>query len=280
MKTRILLIFYFALFIADSFGQTPDTAIYKVVDTYPEFRYATEESTKNSLEKYFKDNFKMPRILIDNSYHGSIIVQFVVEKNGAVNQAEVFRGMGDDLDKAVLEFVKNMPNWSAGEKEGKIVRSHMAIPILMKWLYGRVGNNNEIKNLYNQNIYLIALEKHLDYLKDFNRRRPDLIKIPEIYYIEEDDYTTKDFPSEINGQKIEILSNKDITEKVKGKRTLSLLSVRPIRWSNDRMEIHVIEFTVSGNKKRLNFINMSNGSVLIVKNNINCDGFEIERITK
>lgn len=283
MKTRFvkteILIFCFTLFFINGFGQTLDTAIYKVLDIYPEFRYATEESTINSLERYFRDNFKMPRILIDNGYQGKIYVQFIVEESGLVSQVEIVRGMGDDLDKAVLECVKNMPNWVVGEKEGKIVRSHMIVPISVKWLYDGVIENN-VKNQLDKNIYLIALEKHLDYLKDFNQQRPDLIKIPEVYYVEEDEYSTANFPSDINGQKIERLNHKDIVEKIKGKKTLSLLSVRPIRWNNDRMEIHVIEFTVKGSKKRLNFINMSNGSVFVVKNNINCSGFEIERITR
>lgn len=280
VKTEILALCFTLSFIVNGFGQVPDTTIYKVLDIYPEFRYATEESTVNSLERFFKENFKMPRILMDLGYHGKIYVQLIVEKSGLVNQVEILRGMGDDLlDKTVLEFVKTMPNWVAGEKEGKIVRSHVIIPISIQWLYGGVIENN-VKNQHNKNVYQIALEKHLDYLRDFSQTRPDLIKIPEIYYVEEDAYSTVNFPSEINGQKIELLNHKDIVEKIKEKKTLSILSVRPIRWNNDRMEIHVIEFTVSGRKKRLDFINMSNGSTFVVKNNINCNGLEIERITK
>lgn len=280
VKIKILTVCFTMFFIANVFGQISDTAIYKVLDIYPEFRYATEESTVNSLERYFQKNFKMPRILIDNGYVGRIIVQFVVEDNGLVNQVEIFRGMGDDLDKAVLEFVKNMPNWSAGEKGGKVVSSKLVIPISVKWLYGRVNEYYEEKNLYNKNIYLIALEKHLDYLKEFNNIQPDLIKIPEVYYVEQDAYCTVNFPNEINGQKIELLGRKEIVEKVRDRKTLTLLAVRPVRWNNDRMEIHVIEFTVSGNKRHLNFVNMSNGSTFVVRNNNNCDGFEIERITR
>lgn len=139
--------------------------------------------------------------------------------------------------------------------------------------FGQMGDTT-----INKNIYLIALEKHFDYLKDFNLERPDLIKIPEIYYIEEDFYSTNGFPNEINGQKIKILNSKNIIEKVKTQEVLSLISIRPVRWNNDRMEIHVIEFSVEGNKKRLNFTNMSNGSTFVVKNSIDCNGFEIERI--
>jgi len=279
MKIEILVLCFTLSFIVNGFGQVSDTAIYKALDVYPEFRYETEESTASSLERYFRDNFEMPLTLIDIGYQGRIYVQFIVEESGLVSQVEIYQGMGDDLDKAVLECVKNMPNWVAGEKGGKIVRSHIITPISVKWLYSGVIENN-IKNQYNKNIYHVALEKHLDYLKDFNQSRPDLIRIPEVYYIEEDVYSTANFPSEINGQKIELLSRKNIIEKVKEKKTLSLLTIRPIRWHNDRMEIHVIEFSVSGNSRNLNFVNISNGSAFVVKNNINCDGFEIERITR
>jgi len=167
VKIGILTFCFTLFFIANGFGQTPDTTIYKVLDTSPEFRYATEENTGNSLKRYVMENFKMPQVLLDNCYVGRITVQFVVEKSGLVSQAKILRGMGGDLDKAVLEFIKTMPNWVAGKKGGRVVRSHVIIPIPVMWLYGEVTEEN-IKNQSNKTAHNMLLESNF---KSYDRIR-------------------------------------------------------------------------------------------------------------
>ena len=77
-----ILALYFTLFsITNGFGQIPDTTIYKVLDIYPEFRYATEENTANSLERYFRENFKMPRISGEYYNDKNSIVQLVINED-------------------------------------------------------------------------------------------------------------------------------------------------------------------------------------------------------
>jgi len=134
-KIKSLILCFFFFFIANCFGKQ-DTIIFEKPHTYPEFLYCKETNTKKSLENYFRVNFKMPKMLLDYSYHGMIIVQFVVEKNGSINNVEKLRGIDDDLDKIVLEFVKNMPNWIAGKNEGVFVRTRYVLPIPVIWLYG------------------------------------------------------------------------------------------------------------------------------------------------
>jgi len=130
------------------------------------------------------------------------------------------------------------------------------------------------------NIYIKALSTHLDYLEEFNQERPDLITIPDIYFIEADRISTDNFPTEVNGQKIKILTREQIVEKVRSDGSFSLLAVRPVQWRNGQMEIHVIEFVVSGNKRNLDYVNQMNGSSFVVKNSPDCNGLELEKIKK
>lgn len=130
------------------------------------------------------------------------------------------------------------------------------------------------------NIYIQALSGHLEYLRDFNQGRPDLIKIPDIYYIEKDWIATDNFPTEIDGQKIEILTREEVIKMVKGDKSVNLMAVRPIQWKNGQMEIHVIEFVVSGNKRNLNYVNQMNGSSFRIKCTSACERPEIERIER
>jgi protein TonB len=116
--------------------QQRDTTIYLIQDIQPEFKYEKCLNTPEACKKYFMDNFKMPKVLEDNSYHGNIIVTFIVEKDSSISHISLTRGMGDALDKCVLETVKTMRKWTPGCVNGKTVRSRFTLPISVHWLYG------------------------------------------------------------------------------------------------------------------------------------------------
>ena len=118
------------------FGQNQDTTIYLIQDIQPEFKYENCLNTPDACKKYFKTNFKMPKLLEDNGYHGSIIVSFMVEKDSSISHISLTRGMGDALDKYVLETVKTMRKWIPGIVNEKAVRSQFTLPISVRWLYG------------------------------------------------------------------------------------------------------------------------------------------------
>ena len=67
---------------------------------------------------------------------GRLIVEFVIEKNGAITNAKVLRGMDESLDKVVLKTVKTMPNWIPGISKNRIVRSKFILSVYIDWLYG------------------------------------------------------------------------------------------------------------------------------------------------
>lgn len=117
-------------------GENTDTIIFKFPEIPPSFKYDTCSSLHNSLEQYFRDNFKIPNVLLDMGFTGSYVFQFIVEKNGSISNVKQVRGIYDTLDKFVLEFVKSMPLWIPGSNNGNIVRSFFVIPVHIEWLYG------------------------------------------------------------------------------------------------------------------------------------------------
>ncbi|WP_291088756.1 MULTISPECIES: energy transducer TonB [unclassified Flavobacterium] len=60
---------------------------------------------------------------------GSIIVTFVVEKDGTVTEVTVKKGVSRRLDKEAIRVVESMPKWSPGMQEGKPVRAIFSLPI-------------------------------------------------------------------------------------------------------------------------------------------------------
>jgi len=107
------------------------------------------------------------------------------------------------------------------------------------------------------NVYFQALKLHLDYWDNFQKKRPDLVQIPDVYFIEQNDFTTDSLPNTINGHKIEVHTRKEIYEKTK-KEGIPLIFIKPARWDNGRLVIHVIDFGVS--RKRKNFFYSNGGA--------------------
>jgi len=136
---KIGLILLIAGFVSRiCYGQQIDTMIYILPNIQPTFKYDTCSNLKNSLKEYFMDNYKMPAILRDNGYNGSVIVEFVVERDSTISNVKLRRGIDDPLDKSVLETIKSMPKWSPGFNNGKTVRTKLSIPVNIRWLYGNV----------------------------------------------------------------------------------------------------------------------------------------------
>ena len=141
MEFKNLTVILTALIVCFSslhcFGQDQDTTIYLIQDIQPEFKYENCLNTPEACKKYFMTNFKMPKLLENNGYHGIIIVSFIVEKDSSISHISLSRGMEDTLDKYVLETVKTMHKWIPGIVNGKVVRSKFTLPVSVRWLYGK-----------------------------------------------------------------------------------------------------------------------------------------------
>ncbi len=121
------------------------------------------------------------------------------------------------------------------------------------------------------NVYFQALKLHLDYWDDFQNKRPDLVEIPDIYFIEQNDYTTDSLPKVINGHQILVLSRSDLYEKTRNE-SIPLIAVRPARWAENRLVIHVIDYSVSRKRKHYYYSNGGGSSFEIIgKENGNLD---------
>nr|WP_320000039.1 energy transducer TonB [uncultured Draconibacterium sp.] len=119
------------------FGQKTDTTIYIHPDIEPTFKYDTCTSLTSSVKEYFVDNYKMPKLLLDNGYVGKVYVEFVIEKDGSLSNIKLVQGIDKPLDKTVVETVKSMQKWIPGINNEKTVRTKFVLPISIHWLYGK-----------------------------------------------------------------------------------------------------------------------------------------------
>lgn len=98
--------------------------VFMEVDKQPEFPGGT-----TGLKKWLRANIKHPLNLHGKKIQGSVIVNFIVEKDGAVSNVMVDRGMDLLLMKEATRVVSLMPKWKPGELNNKAVRVRYSLPI-------------------------------------------------------------------------------------------------------------------------------------------------------
>lgn len=82
-----------------------------------------------AMADYVAKSVVYPEKAKTDGVQGKVFVQFVVEKDGSVNEATVMRGISTECDEMALQVVKAMPNWKPATFKGKPVRSKFVLPI-------------------------------------------------------------------------------------------------------------------------------------------------------
>ena len=101
-----------------------DDTEFLVVEDQPEFPGGTA-----ALMEYLRKNIKYPAICRENNIQGKVIVSFVVNKDGAIVNPEVVRGVNPSLDKEALRVISQMPAWKPGMQRGKAVKVRFSVPV-------------------------------------------------------------------------------------------------------------------------------------------------------
>ena len=61
-----------------------------------------------------------------------VIVQFIVDKEGKINEVSVIKGISADCDKEASRVVSIMPSWKVGKQNGRPVKVKYVLPIRFK----------------------------------------------------------------------------------------------------------------------------------------------------
>ena len=60
---------------------------------------------------------------------GKVFVQFVIDKDGSLTNAQIVKGIGAGCDEEALRVINLAPKWQPGKHRGKPVKVQMIIPI-------------------------------------------------------------------------------------------------------------------------------------------------------
>lgn len=84
---------------------------------------------QDALFAYISTNLKYPQEAMDKGIQGTVIVAFVVERNGSISEVRTLRGIGGGCDEEAVRVVQGMPDWTPGKQGGKAVRVRFNLPI-------------------------------------------------------------------------------------------------------------------------------------------------------
>lgn len=77
-------------------------------------------------------NLKYPESAAKQSIQGKVILSFIVEADGKINEVKVLRGVDPSLDEEGIRVIKSSPDWMPGKQAGKTVAQQFTIPIAFK----------------------------------------------------------------------------------------------------------------------------------------------------
>ncbi len=82
-----------------------------------------------ALAAFLRDNLRYPVAARESEIEGKVVITFVVNAQGAIESAEIRRGIGGGCDKEALRVVNAMPRWKPGKQSGKPVKVYFTLPI-------------------------------------------------------------------------------------------------------------------------------------------------------
>lgn len=86
---------------------------------------ATFIGGEDSLITFLQNHIGYPN---NESLEGKVIIRFVVDKTGKIEQPNILRGLSKNLDAEALRVANMLPNFNPALQEGKPVKSYYILP--------------------------------------------------------------------------------------------------------------------------------------------------------
>ena len=103
---------------------TEDNQVHFLVQEMPVF--------PGNLNTWIYNNIRYPETAKEKKLEGKVYVRFVIEKDGAVSNVKIIRGVSPELDNEAKAVIASMPKWEPGENNGVPVSVKYTIPIMFR----------------------------------------------------------------------------------------------------------------------------------------------------
>ena len=123
------------LFLRDSFWfpsenrpklRSDEEEVFYIVEEMPKFNNGDPAI---EFRKYIGQNLRYPKEEAEKGISGRVIVQFIINADGSVSDAEVVRGISPGIDREAIRVVESSPPWTPGRQRGIAVAVKIAFPM-------------------------------------------------------------------------------------------------------------------------------------------------------
>ncbi|MBK7429298.1 MAG: M56 family metallopeptidase [Saprospiraceae bacterium] len=97
------------------------------VDQMPQF-----PGGERALVEFIQKSIEYPQEAMVAELEGIAVVQFNVNEDGTLSEAEIARDLGMGCGEEALRVVKSMPDWIPGKQNGKSVKVKFTLPVRFK----------------------------------------------------------------------------------------------------------------------------------------------------
>jgi TonB family protein len=81
------------------------------------------------LREWVYHYLKYPQSALKDGIQGTVMVQFIIEKDGRVSDVKVIKGVDPELDAEAVRVIEASPKWKPGKMSGNRVRAALTLPV-------------------------------------------------------------------------------------------------------------------------------------------------------
>lgn len=107
---------------------TVDDLPFVKVEKMPEYMGGDQ----NKFQKHLQQLVVYPEQAVEMGIEGRVFVNFVVDKNGKLTQANIVRSPDELLSSAVMDAIKKTKDWKPGEQRKRKVAVQFTVPVFFK----------------------------------------------------------------------------------------------------------------------------------------------------
>ncbi|XZF15573.1 energy transducer TonB [Chitinophagaceae bacterium MMS25-I14] len=124
--SRVIMI-VLLLFITVGTGAVPKHKTVRKITRAASFPGGTEK-----LMHFLHDNIKYPLEAKEGGIEGRVIVRFVINEAGGIEQVHLLRGIAPSCDNEALRVIRSMPPWSPAMYKGRKIKSVYVLPVTFR----------------------------------------------------------------------------------------------------------------------------------------------------
>jgi len=102
-----------------------DGEIFVIVEDMPLFIGKNHTSFRD----WINQNLSYPRLAIEHGIEGTVIVSFVINREGKISNVEILRGVDPLLDNEAAKVIASSPDWTPGRQRGRPQNVRFTFPV-------------------------------------------------------------------------------------------------------------------------------------------------------